>query len=95
MAYMNVDVAGAVVSVLVCGHNAGEAAEVFGRKFHTQLVGFFYCQPSFSHVLGVEGDNPVVGLHLVLGTVFVVFPADVLAIIAVFIGCCVDYAFNS
>ena len=32
----------------------------------------------------------MVGLHLVLGAVFAVLSADVLAIVAVFVGCCVD-----
>ena len=48
------NIAGAVVAVLMRGHNARESAEVFGSKFHAELVGFFYGQAPFGHVLWVE-----------------------------------------
>ena len=67
MANMHMDIAGAVVAVLMRGHNAGKTAEVFGRKLHAQLVGF-HRQAMLSHVLGVEGDDPVMGFHLVFDT---------------------------
>ena len=54
MAYVTMYIAGTVVAVLMCSHDAVEPAEVFGRKLHAQLVSFLHRQTPFGHVLGVE-----------------------------------------
>ena len=69
---MNVDIAGAVVTVHMCADQSLMTGEMLFAKFESQLLRPIHCQSVFFRIARIKTDDVMMGLHIAAGEVFVI-----------------------